>query len=147
MRVLMAGRCGALAVLMASSFSCAVAQQKMTCERGPKDWPVRHTGAIVDYIGGCCTDLAELVKRSESIVRGEVTDCNGRLSSDKMTIWTDYTINIQGIYKQDGKSNFAPGAKIRVTREGGYFVVDGHPVEYDVGSPPIPQGMPEIFFF
>jgi hypothetical protein len=32
------------------------------------------------------------------------------------------------------------------TGNAGYFVVDGHPVEYDVGSPPIPQGMPEIFF-
>jgi hypothetical protein len=146
MSIPIAGRCGALAVLMASSFSCAVAQQAMTCERGPKDWPVRQKGAIVDDISGCCADLADLVKRSPIIVRGEVTDCNGRLSLDKREIWTDYTINIQEIYKQVGKSSFAKGAKIRVTRLGGYFVVDGHPVEYDVGSPPIPQGMPEIFF-
>lgn len=54
-------------------------------------------------------------------------------------------INIQEIYKQVGKSSFAPGAKIQVTRLGGFALVDGHPVEYDVGDPPIPQGVPGIF--
>lgn len=56
-------------------------------------------------------------------------------------------INIQEIYKQVGKSSFAPGAEIQVTRLGGFALVDGHPVEYDVGDPPIPQGVPGIFFF
>ena len=143
---LIAGRCGALAVLMASSFSCAVAQQKMTCERGPKDWPVHHTGAIVDDASGCCADLTALVKRSEIIVRGRVTDSNGRLSRDEREVWTDYTISVQEIYKQGGRSNFARGANIQATNRGGHMLVDGHPVEYDVGPSPISQGIPEIFF-
>ena len=100
----------------------------------------------MDDISGCCSDLADLAQRSEMIVRGEVTDCNGRLSNDKRGIWTDYTISIEEIYKQGGKSSFAPGAKIQVTREGGFVLVDDHWVEYDVGSPPIPQAMPEVFF-
>lgn len=48
-------------------------------------------------------------------------------------------INIQEIYKQVGKSSFAPGAKIQVTRLGGFALVDGHPVEYDVGDPRFPR--------
>lgn len=55
-------------------------------------------------------------------------------------------INIQEIYKQVGKSCFAPGAKIQLTRLGGFALVDGHPVEHDVGDPPIPQGVPGISF-
>jgi hypothetical protein len=147
MSVLMAGRCGLLAVLMASSFFGAGAQQKMPPtlrERAAKEGHVR-TGAIVDYVGGCCADLADLVKRSEIIVHGKVTDSNGRLSHDEREVWTDYTISIQEIYKQGGKSSLAPDAKIQVTRLGGYMLVDGHPVEYDV-DPPIPQGMPDLFF-
>lgn len=101
----------------------------------------------MDYIFPCCSDLADLAQRSEIIVSGEVTDCNGRLSLDKREIWTDYTISIEEIYKHGGRSSLAPGAKIQITRLGGYFVVDGHPVEYDVGHPPIPQGVPEVFFF
>lgn len=143
-----AGRCGVLVALMAISFSCAVAQEKLPCERAPKDSPVRHTGAIVDDISGCCTDLADLAYRSEIIVRGEVTDCIGRLSLDKREVWTDYTISIQEIYRQAGKSSLAPGTKIQVTRLGGYFLFDDHRgLEYDVGSSPIPEEIPGIFFF
>lgn len=145
MSIPIAGRCGVLVVLMAISFSCAVAQEKLPCEHAPKDWPVRHTGAIVDDISGCCTDLADLAYRSKIIVRGEVTGCSGRLSNDK-TIWTDYTISIQAVYRQPGKNSFAPGAKIQVTREGGFVLAGDHWVEYDVGSPTIRQGTPEIFF-
>lgn len=102
----------------------------------------------MDDISGCCTDLADLAYRSKIIVRGEVTDCIGRLSQDKREVWTDYTISIEEIYRQAGKSSLVPGEKIQVTRLGGYFVVDGHrAVEYDVGSSPISQGIPEIFFF
>jgi hypothetical protein len=118
-----------------------------------------HAGAIVDYVGGCCADLADLVKRSEIIVRGRVTDSNGRFSHDEREVWTDYTISVQEIYKQGGKSSVVPGAKIQTTRLGGHLVVysatpqwhppellAAHLVEYDVGTSPIPQGMPEIFF-
>lgn len=146
MSISIAGRCGALVALMAISFSWVVAQEKQPCERAAKDGHVRHKGAIVDDASGCCADLADLVKRTDIIIRGEVTDCNGRVPTDKMEIWTDYTISIQEIYKQAGKSSFAPGGKIQVSRLGGFALVDGHPVEYDVGSPPIPQGVPEIFF-
>jgi len=113
----------------------------------------------VDYVGGCCADLADLVKRSEIIVRGKVTDSDGRFSHDEREVWTGYTISVQEIYKPGGKSSFVPGAKIQTTRLGGHVVVYGatpqwhppeplaaHLVEYDVGTSPIPQGMPEIFF-
>lgn len=147
MSIQIAGRCGVLVALMAISFSCAAAQEKLPCEKAPKDSPVRHTGAIVDDISGCCTDLADLAYRSQIIVRGEVTDCNGRLSLDKKEVWTDYTVSVEEIYRQGGKGSFAPGEKIQVTRLGGYFVGDGHRgLEYDVGSLPIPQGAPGIFF-
>jgi hypothetical protein len=76
-----------------------------------------------------------------------------------MEVWTDYTISIQEIYKQGGKSSFAPDTKIQVTRLGGQLLVyvatsqwhppeplPAHLVEYDVGNSPIPQGIPEIFF-
>lgn len=148
MSIPIAGRYGALVALMAISFSCAVAQEKLPCEHAPKDWPVHHTGAIVDDISGCCSDLADLAQRSEIIVRGEVTDCIGRLSQDKREVWTDYTISIQEIFRQAGKSSLAPGTKIQVTRLGGYFLFDDHRgLEYDVGSSPIPEEISGIFFF
>lgn len=146
MSVLRAGRSGALTVLMAISFFGAGQSLR---ERALKEGHV-HAGAIVDYLGGCCADLADLVKRSEIIVRGKVTDSDGRFSHDEREVWTDYTISVQEIYKQGGKSSFVPGAKIQTTRRGGHLVVYGatpqwhppeplaaHLVEYDVGTSPI----------
>ena len=69
MSVPMAGRCGALVVLMAISIPAAAQQQMPPTlrERAAKEGHVR-TGAIVDYT--CCSDLTELVKHSDIIVRG-----------------------------------------------------------------------------
>jgi len=67
------------------------------------------------------------------------------LSDDERRVWTDYTINIQEVYKQVGNQFFVPGAKIQVTAMGGQLLVDGHPVEYNV-SPPIPKDIVEMFF-
>ena len=87
----------------------------------------------MDYVPGSYADLADVVKHSE-IVRGRVTDYSGRFSHDEREVWTDYTISIQEIYKQGGKSNFAPGAKSQATRLCGHLVVYGdtsqwHPPE------------------
>ena len=145
MNILMAGRCGALAVLMAISLLGAGAQQKMPPtlrERAAKEGHV-HAGAIVDYT--CCADLADLVKHSDIIVRGEVTDSKARLSGDERQVWTDYTINIQEVYRQVGNAGSIPGRKIQVATLGGHLLLDGHPVEYNV-SPPIPKGVVEMFF-
>ena len=155
MSVLMAGRCGALTVLMAINLSGAGQTLR---ERALKEGHV-HAGAIVDYVPGGFADLADLVKHSEIIVRGKVTDSIGRFSHDERQVWTDYTISIQEIYKQGGKTSFAPGAKIQVTRLGGHLFVYGatpkwhppeplpaNPVEYDVGPSPVSEGTPEIFF-
>lgn len=129
------------------SFSGVAAQQKMPPtlrERAAKEGHV-HTGAIVDY--NCCEDLADLVQHSALIVRGEVADFKSRLSGDEREVWTDYTIDMLEIYKQVGKAGFVPGAKIQVTKLGGHLMVDGHPVQYDTpGFPPIPQGIPQVFF-
>lgn len=70
MSISIAGRCGALVALMAINFSCVVAQEK-PCERTAMDGHVRHKGAIVDDVSGCCADLADLAKRSQIITRGK----------------------------------------------------------------------------
>ena len=146
-----------MAALLASNFLAAGAQQNLR-ERALKEGHV-HAGAIVDYVGGCCADLADLVKRSETIVRGKVTDSNGgswvrhpvggwqtRISGrageraasscphDEKEVWTDYTISIPELYKQGEGSSFAPGAKILATKLGGQLLVYGptpqwHPPE------------------
>ena len=141
----MAGRCGALVVLMAISIPAAAQQQMPPTlrERAAKEGHV-STGAIVDY--DCCTDLADLVQHSSLIVRGEVVDFKSRLSDDERKVWTDYTIVIQQIYKQVGQGGFVSDGKIQVTKLGGHLMVDGHPVEYTTEFPPIPSGIPHIFF-
>jgi hypothetical protein len=140
-------RCCVVAALIAVTFSAVAAQQQMPPtlrERAAKEGHVR-AGAIVDWT--CCKDLAELVQHSTLVARGEVTDFKSRLSDDEREVWTDYTIDIQQIYKQTGKGNLGPGAKIQVFKLGGRLVVDGHPVEFDVsGSPPIPKGVVHMFF-
>lgn len=86
MSISIAGRCGALVALMAINFSCVLAQEKQPCERAAMDGHVPHKGAIVDDVSGCCVDLADLAKRSQIIIWGEVTYCNGRVAHYKVGI-------------------------------------------------------------
>jgi hypothetical protein len=126
----------------------SAAQQQMPPtlrQRAAKEGHAR-TSVIIDYFR-CCADLADVIQQSSLIVRGQVTSLNSRLSTDERGIWTDYAIKIDEIYKQPANGGLSSGQKVQVTKEGGRLLVDGHPVEVDTpGFPPIPKGVPEIFF-
>jgi hypothetical protein len=138
-------RCALIANAAALFAIGAAAQQQMPPtlrQRAAKEGHV-HAAPIIDWF--CCSDLTQLVKHSTLIVRGKVMDFESRLSDDEYSVFTDYTIDIQNIYKQTRDGSVVPGAKIQATRLGGHLLVDGHPVEYDA-SPPIAKGVVQMFF-
>ncbi len=65
--------------------------------------------------------------QSDLILRGRVVDEKVRLSADRQTIWTDYTIEVLAVLKPS-QSGAAAGRRLVVPREGGDLVVEGKPV-------------------
>ena len=76
------------------------------------------------------TQLHSLAVRqlnSDLVVRGRVVDEVVRLSDDRTTMWTDYTIEVLAVLKP-ARSGPAVGSRLVTAREGGNLIVDGKPV-------------------
>ncbi|HSC77068.1 MAG TPA: hypothetical protein VLB32_00775 [Candidatus Acidoferrales bacterium] len=65
--------------------------------------------------------------QSDLILRGRVVDESVRLSADRETAWTDYTLEVLTVLKP-ASGGPAAGTRLVVPREGGNLVVDGKPV-------------------
>jgi hypothetical protein len=81
------------------------------------------------YVSPPALGMADLVKRSDLIVRGRITSQVSRLSDDESTVYTDYTITPGRILKKPVELGIsaAPGAvpEIIMQQPGGKVVVDG----------------------
>lgn len=103
---------------------------------------VRSVGVADDFI----PSLDKLVSGSDLILRGRVVDESTRLSSDEYAVYTDYTIEILDVYKDD-QSLVRVGDRIVVTRYGGNIVVEGKPISLEtINVPPIRWVVPHVFF-
>lgn len=101
-----------------------------------------HEAEIVDYIG-CCRDIDERIQKSDLIVGAQVIDEKATLNPAQTEVYTDYTVQIDDVYK--GMVN--PGARLLVQKRGGRISVDGHPIQIDVrGSPMLLHGSSYILF-
>jgi hypothetical protein len=90
--------------------------------------------------------LAQLVKRSDLIVKGQVVSETARLSEDESTVLTDYTVEIAEVLK-DTQREFKAGDSVTVSKYGGSILIDGKPAEVDTPTfPPIPVKVPGLFF-
>jgi hypothetical protein len=104
-----------------------------------------HKTIIIDSIG-CCADFDELVHRSPFIIRGTVISAVARLSPDEKSVWTDYTVRVETVYRAV-PTGITPGATIVAAQQGGSIVLDGHTVQVDVPQQPvISKDLPYIFF-
>lgn len=59
------------------------------------------------------------LSQSDAVVIGEVIDSEAYLSSDKSSIYSEFTIQINQVLKDDSRVSLTPGLSIVVEREGG----------------------------
>ena len=89
--------------------------------------------------------LAGRQLQSDLIVRGRLVDEKVRLSADRRTVWTDYTIEVLSVLKP-ARSGTAVGSRLVAAREGGDLVVEGKPVSVvNELFPPLPWVREHIF--
>ncbi len=89
--------------------------------------------------------LAGRQLQSDLIVRGRVVEEKVRLSTDRQTIWTDYTIEVLAVLKP-ARGGPAVGSRLVAPRQGGNLVVDGKPVSVaNELFPPLPWVREHIF--
>lgn len=82
--------------------------------------------------------MPEMVRRSDLIVRGRLTEKTARLSDDESTVFTDYAITPTRVLKRpmDLAISQAPGGTPAITLQevGGTLVVDGLRLETQTDS-------------
>ncbi|HXE76490.1 MAG TPA: hypothetical protein VNN18_12770 [Candidatus Xenobia bacterium] len=82
--------------------------------------------------------LAGRLVQADLILRGRVVDEKVRLSPDRQTVWTDYTIEVLTVVKP-ARGGPAAGTRLVAAREGGNLVVDGKPISVvNEIFPPLP---------
>lgn len=87
-----------------------------------------------------------LVRESDLVIQGRVVSEKTRLSKDERDVWTDYTVEVLGVLKDDSKL-VKTGDRLAVTKKGGNFSLDGKPIRVDTPDfPPIPWITPHVFF-
>lgn len=78
--------------------------------------------------------------QSDTVIIGEVTEAHAHLSSDKTAAYSEFTVNIKEVLKDNAVSPLSIGNSIQASREGGVVrFKDGRLLKYFVTS----QGMPE----
>jgi len=89
--------------------------------------------------------LAGRQLQSDLIVRGRVMDEKVRLSPNRQTVWTDYTIEVLAVLKP-ARGGPAVGSRLVAPRQGGNLVVDGKPISVvNELFPPLPWVREHIF--
>ncbi|HWR17529.1 MAG TPA: hypothetical protein VN577_22060 [Terriglobales bacterium] len=90
--------------------------------------------------------LAQLIKGSTLIVRGEVVNETTRLSTDESEVMTDFTVSIAEVLK-DPQHLVKVGDKVVISKYGGNMLLEGKPVVYETTDfPPIPWHKLCVFF-
>jgi hypothetical protein len=72
---------------------------------------------------------------SHLVILGTVTSAQPYLAESKTSIYTEYTVSIEEVFKNETRDSFAPGDSVTVEREGGALrLQDGRVLRYRVGG-------------
>lgn len=137
--------------LLPSDISAST-QRKMTNSRyDGQDWVLRKPDPNDSGVGRedekqppSATPVAE----SGLIIVGEITDSKAHMSNDKLGVYTEFTIRVSKILKNDVDKNLVSGGLVTVDREGGYVLYpNGQKVFYENSNRALPQLGSEYMFF
>lgn len=80
-------------------------------------------------------------ERSSVVLIGEISNARAHLSEDKSGIYSEFTVRIERVLKNETVSPIAPGSSVSVERTGGRIrLASGHIHQYGVAH----QGMPRV---
>ena len=77
-----------------------------------------ETATPEDYFG-------DLASKSNAVIQGKVTDKVSQVTEDDAFIFTDYSVLVTEVYKDNSTAPVTKGATITVTRPGGKVLIDG----------------------
>lgn len=72
--------------------------------------------------------LKEMACGADAIVIGEVNDKQSQLNENREFLFTDYTMTVQEVFKDNAQAPFATGASMTVSRPGGRVQINGRVV-------------------
>ncbi len=86
--------------------------------------------------------------QSDTVIVGEVTDAQAHLSNDKTAVYSEFTVNIKEVLKDNAASPLSTSKSIQVSREGGVVrFKDGRQLQYFVANQGMPkEGQQYVFF-
>jgi hypothetical protein len=84
----------------------------------PLVWFTDETARPEDYFG-------DLAAKSNAVIQGKVTGRVSQITDDDAFIFTDYSVLVTEVYKDDTSAQIVKGATITVTRPGGKVLLDG----------------------
>jgi len=69
--------------------------------------------------------VSDLSKNANAVIRGTVVAKTSQVTEDATFIFTDYTVRVTEVLKNDGASHIRRGGAITVTRPGGRVILNG----------------------
>jgi hypothetical protein len=89
-----------------------------------------------------------LVKASDAVVRGVVTGKSSQITADDAFLFTDYTLSLMEVMKNNAEAPVETGSVITVTHPGGKVLLDGVIVRTeDQSCRPLPTDGHELVLF
>ena len=117
-------------------------------------------GAILEdapasrIIGGASSSKPTLNERvgrwvcdSDAIITGNVTNKESQLTADGYYVFTDYTINVETVLKNDSKESLHAEGHIIYTGPGGKVLLNSHLVDANFSSMPVLRNGGKYLFF
>ena len=88
------------------------------------------------------------VKESNLIVVGEITEANAHMSNDKQAVYSEFTIRVEEVFKNDFEKTVALGISIVADRMGGFVLYpNGQKIIYELSDKALPlPGNRYVFF-
>lgn len=88
------------------------------------------------------------VSQSDVVALGKMTEAMAYLSNDKKDIYSEFTVQIEGILKDESGLQLTPGATLTAEREGGSVrFLSGHIQSYKLSGQGVPRvGSRYVFF-
>lgn len=88
------------------------------------------------------------VKESEVVIRGKVTAAQAHLSEDKRSVYSEFNIEIEKVFKNSSLIKYENGNHIKAEREGGIVLFpSGKAVWYSISGQRMPQIESKYIFF
>jgi hypothetical protein len=88
------------------------------------------------------------VTESDFIVVGQITESHAHLSNDKLGVYTEFSIQVKRILKEDAAKKIVLDESITADREGGYVrYPNGQKIFYENSNRSLPQLGKEYVFF